>query len=128
MDIDTLITCRTRRRSLGYLPALTLGSTTNIIVTSGTDIYLIFPLQPISQHISVFLCRTLNIPPIMNFDSLKEQVTNLSLYDIKAGVRKVQNGKPLRPPRGLRRRRTDCFSRSCYELYRDGGESEGGYE
>ncbi|OBT50307.1 hypothetical protein VE04_08788, partial [Pseudogymnoascus sp. 24MN13] len=27
----------------------------------------------------------------MNFDSLKEQVTNLSLYDIKAGVRKVQN-------------------------------------
>lgn len=30
----------------------------------------------------------------MNFDSLKEQVTNLSLYDIKAGVRKVQNGKP----------------------------------
>ncbi|KAL1305694.1 hypothetical protein AAFC00_007284 [Neodothiora populina] len=27
----------------------------------------------------------------MNFDSLKEQVANLSLYDIKAGVRKVQN-------------------------------------
>ncbi|KFX93409.1 hypothetical protein V490_04847, partial [Pseudogymnoascus sp. VKM F-3557] len=27
----------------------------------------------------------------LNFDSLKEQVTNLSLYDIKAGVRKVQN-------------------------------------
>jgi hypothetical protein len=30
----------------------------------------------------------------LNFDSLKEQVSNLSLYDIKAGVRKVQNGKP----------------------------------
>lgn len=29
----------------------------------------------------------------MNFDSLKDQVANLSLYDIKAGVRKVQNGK-----------------------------------
>ena len=29
----------------------------------------------------------------LNFDSLKEQVSNLSLYDIKAGVRKVQNGK-----------------------------------
>lgn len=29
----------------------------------------------------------------LNFDQLKEQVTNLSLYDIKAGVRKVQNGK-----------------------------------
>lgn len=29
-------------------------------------------------------------------DSLKEQVSNLTLYDIKAGVRKVQNGKPSR--------------------------------
>jgi epsin len=27
----------------------------------------------------------------MDFNSLKEQVSNLSLYDIKAGVRKVQN-------------------------------------
>lgn len=32
----------------------------------------------------------------MNFDSLKDQVANLSLYDIKAGVRKVQNGMLLR--------------------------------
>ena len=31
----------------------------------------------------------------MDFSSLKDQVTNLSLYDIKAGVRKVQNGKSL---------------------------------
>lgn len=28
----------------------------------------------------------------MDFDSLKSQVSNLTLYDIKAGVRKVQNG------------------------------------
>lgn len=28
----------------------------------------------------------------MDFDSLKNQVSNLTLYDIKAGVRKVQNG------------------------------------
>ena len=28
----------------------------------------------------------------MNFDNLKDQVSNLTLYDIKAGVRKVQNG------------------------------------
>lgn len=28
----------------------------------------------------------------MDFNSLKEQVSNLTLYDIKAGVRKVQNG------------------------------------
>lgn len=29
----------------------------------------------------------------MDFNSLKEQVSNLTLYDIKAGVRKVQNGR-----------------------------------
>lgn len=29
----------------------------------------------------------------MDFASLKEQVSNLTLYDLKAGVRKVQNGK-----------------------------------
>lgn len=29
----------------------------------------------------------------MDFNSLKEQVSNLTLYDLKAGVRKVQNGK-----------------------------------
>jgi epsin len=28
----------------------------------------------------------------MDFNSLKDQVSNLTLYDIKAGVRKVQNG------------------------------------
>lgn len=27
----------------------------------------------------------------MNLDSLRDQVSNLSLYDLKAGVRKVQN-------------------------------------
>ncbi|KAL2363679.1 hypothetical protein RJZ56_003386 [Blastomyces dermatitidis] len=27
----------------------------------------------------------------MDFSSLKDQVSNLTLYDIKAGVRKVQN-------------------------------------
>jgi hypothetical protein len=29
----------------------------------------------------------------MDLNSLKEAAANLSLYDIKAGVRKVQNGK-----------------------------------
>lgn len=28
----------------------------------------------------------------MNFDSLKDQVSNLTVYDLKAGVRKMQNG------------------------------------
>lgn len=29
----------------------------------------------------------------MDLNSLKDQVSNLTLYDLKAGVRKVQNGK-----------------------------------
>lgn len=31
-------------------------------------------------------------PLAMDFSSLKDQVSNLTLYDLKAGVRKVQNG------------------------------------
>jgi len=34
----------------------------------------------------------------MDFASLKEQVSNLTLYDIKAGVRKVQNGISIYSP------------------------------
>jgi epsin len=30
----------------------------------------------------------------MDFASLKDKVSNLTLYDIKAGVRQVQNGIP----------------------------------
>ena len=56
----------------------------------------------------------------MNFDldSLKEKVTNLSLYDIKAGVRQVQNGAPnmyTRPKISA-----DIMMSSYDELYRDG--------
>ena len=29
----------------------------------------------------------------MDFSSLKDQVSNLTMYDLKAGVRKVQNGE-----------------------------------
>lgn len=29
----------------------------------------------------------------MDFDSLKSQVSNLTLYDVKAGWRKAQNGE-----------------------------------
>jgi hypothetical protein len=43
----------------------------------------------------------------MDLNSLKDTVANLSLYDIKAGVRKVQNGTPLR--HGLPGRREDCL-------------------
>lgn len=31
----------------------------------------------------------------MDLQSLKDAAANLSLYDLKAGVRKVQNGMPL---------------------------------
>lgn len=31
----------------------------------------------------------------MDFSNLRDQVSNLTLYDIKAGVRKVQNGKSV---------------------------------
>jgi epsin len=33
----------------------------------------------------------------MDFNSLKDQVSNLTLYDIKAGARKLQNGKVSTP-------------------------------
>lgn len=29
----------------------------------------------------------------MDFSNIKDQVSNLTLYDLKAGVRKVQNGE-----------------------------------
>ena len=33
----------------------------------------------------------------MDFQSLKEQIAGISLYDVKAAVRKAQNGKTLSP-------------------------------
>jgi len=36
----------------------------------------------------------------MDLSSLKDQVSNLTLYDLKAGFRKAQNGAPLPPPAG----------------------------
>lgn len=58
----------------------------------------------------------------MDFSSLKEQVSNLTLYDIKAGVRKVQNGTS-------QHNNCSCFYASlilgmgsCHELYRNGGQ------
>lgn len=40
--------------------------------------------------------RSLNFQShAMDFESLKSQVSNLTLYDIKAGVRKVQNGTSM---------------------------------
>lgn len=61
----------------------------------------------------------------MDWQNLRDQVSNISLYDIKAGVRKVQNGECILdgPPES----RID-ISDSCHELHRDGGEGQGGHQ
>lgn len=56
----------------------------------------------------------------MDFNDLKSQVSNLTLYDLKAGFRKAQNGAS-----GSYRRVTlDNADRngSGYELHRTGGQ------
>ena len=59
----------------------------------------------------------------MDLASIKEQVTNLSLYDLKAGVRKVQNGGYYTKARtAIAWPQADGGFFSCNELYRDGGE------
>ena len=48
----------------------------------------------------------------MDFANLKEQVSNLTLYDLKAGVRKVQNGTPP----AVNPQRTQAFSMALVRL------------
>jgi hypothetical protein len=59
----------------------------------------------------------------MDFNSIKEAVSNITLYDLKAGVRKVQNGRDnsINLPG---RDETDILDSSCYELHGDGGEGK----
>lgn len=41
-----------------------------------------------------FNLRSPRLPfPIMDLNNIRDQVSNLTMYDIKAGVRKVQNGE-----------------------------------
>lgn len=54
----------------------------------------------------------------MDLNSLKEAAANLSLYDLKAGVRKVQNGKM---PSSASWHKAHSVSR--HELHRNGGQS-----
>jgi hypothetical protein len=53
-------------------------------------------LSDIAQHSSRFPLRPLppvhSTPLAMDFSKLQDQVSNLTLYDLKAGVRKMQNG------------------------------------
>lgn len=60
----------------------------------------------------------------MDLATIKEQVTNLSLYDLKAGVRKVQNGEQhtKQPNSPISCTQADGGTSSRNELYRNGGE------
>jgi len=53
----------------------------------------------------------------MDLDSLKNTVSNLTLYDLKAGFRKAQNGKLWAIYGG-----SDLVAHTCsgHELYRNG--------
>jgi hypothetical protein len=59
----------------------------------------------------------------MDWNDLRNQVSNLSVYDLKAGVRKVQNGMHTRVT-GLRALSDTAASR--HELHRNGVESARG--
>lgn len=55
------------------------------------------PLQPQRPRLPGHTLTT----AAMDFASLKDQVSNLTLYDLKAGVRKVQNGMSPQHAAGL---------------------------
>ena len=57
----------------------------------------------------------------MDLNNLKDQVSNLTLYDLKAGVRKVQNGKPSIGTTAEATADMHALG-SGHELHRDGGE------
>ena len=63
----------------------------------------------------------------MDFNTLRDQVSNLTIYDLKAGVRKVQNGQLLDQSMNLWRLSLWLMI-SCNEFYGDGGEGPRGYE
>lgn len=60
---------------------------------------------------------TTNNTAIMDWNDLRNQVSNLSVYDLKAGVRKVQNGMYMGVS-GSRASSDTAASR--HELHRDG--------
>jgi hypothetical protein len=59
----------------------------------------------------------------MDFNSLKDKVSNLTLYDLKAGVRQVQNGTRPSPSGHVY---TNMGSGD--ELHRDGVQGARGYQ
>jgi hypothetical protein len=61
----------------------------------------------------------------MDLASLREAAANLTLYDIKAGVRKVQNGRIPQFRQLFARSPMDC---SCHELHANGGQGQRSYK
>jgi hypothetical protein len=62
----------------------------------------------------------------MDLNSLKDTVSNLTLYDLKAGVRKVQNGELILPRLSIASCDADTVPCSRHELHRNGGEGKNG--
>ena len=56
----------------------------------------------------------------MDINSIRDQVSNLTLYDLKAGVRKVQNGDNKGQCMAVEGHHELTSSLSRHELYRDG--------
>ena len=59
----------------------------------------------------------------MDLNALKDQVSNLTLYDLKAGFRKAQNGTRV----GGRASWPILMRGSRHELHGDGGKGARGY-
>lgn len=69
--------------------------------------------------VSIFTANT----AIMDWNDLRNQVSNLSVYDIKAGVRKVQNGMYMG---AMRLQTSSNTTASRHELHRNGVKGAGG--
>ena len=81
------------------------------------------PLFPTTRLLSKRRLRPLDVFA-MDLNNIKKQVSNLTLYDLKAGVRKMQNGRPLMQRQLLRSTMLTCWH-SCHELH--GNRSKGGH-
>ena len=93
------------------------ASATAISATRG-----LLTIFPTTRLLSKRLLRPLDVL-VMDLNNIKKQVSNLTLYDLKAGVRKMQNGRPLLQRPVLRSVMLTC-RHSCHELHRN--RSKGG--
>jgi hypothetical protein len=93
--------------------------------TQNASYNLHLPHHDHSKKKPLYASGSLPTTGTMNFDSLKDTVSNLTLYDIKAGVRKVQNGEFSSAHEGIV---GGCLMCHCSrdELYRDGGKGARG--